>query len=318
MQQGNIFGMSRDSVGGTFIVALCLCLTCAFLVSLTSVSLRSIQMVNQETFRKSKVLEVAQISRDEIREAGGVLAAFDKRIRSLIINLDTGEEALEELTAALEEVGKDLGGDVLGRYDQFWAAKTRNPLLADPIPDRRQDIAGLRFRERFSHVHILMSEDGETPERLIFPIRGNGLWGVMQGFVALEPDLKTVAGLTYFDHKETPGLGGEVDNAEWKESWVGKRLFDDDRQVALSVIKGPADSDAKFEIDGLSGATITGNGVNSMLQFWFGSRGFQSFIEDKAPSLLQVAGNAIDTLNSDTSSSLSVNTDPGLGVHNVR
>lgn len=289
MQPGNVFGMSRDSVAGTFIVALLLCLACAFMVSFMAVTLRPIQMVNQETFRKSKVLEVAQISREEIREAGGVLAAFDSRIQSLIINLDTGEEALDELTAALDEVGKDLGGDVLGRYDQFWAAKSRHPLLADPIPDRRQDIAGLRFRERFSHVYLLKSEDGSSIERIIFPIRGNGLWGVMQGFVALETDLKTVAGLTYFDHKETPGLGGEVDNPQWKESWVGKRLFDDSQEIALTVIKGPASDDSLFEIDGLSGATITGNGVNSMIQFWFGDRGFQSFIETKAPTVLQMA-----------------------------
>lgn len=289
MQQGNVFGMSRDSVAGTFTVAVLLCLVCAFLVSFTSVSLRPIQMVNQETFRKSKVLEVAQIGRDEIAAAGGVLAAFDQRIESLIIDLDTGKDGLYELTEALQQVGKDVGGDVLGRYDQFWAAKSRNRLLAEEISDRRQDPAGLRFRERFSHVYMLKSKDGKEIERFIFPIRGNGLWGVMQGFVALETDLKTVAGLTYFDHKETPGLGGEVDNPRWKQSWVGQRLFDDNGNVALTVIKGSADEDSKFEIDGLSGATITGNGVNSMIQFWFGPRGFQPFIEAQLAKASEIA-----------------------------
>jgi len=290
MQQGNVFGMSRDSVGGTFVVALLLCLTCAFLVSFTAVSLKQIQLKNQEIFRKSKVLEVAQISKAEIDAAGGVLAAFDNRIQSMIIDLETGEEAADTVQKLLEQIGKDFGGDVLGKYDQFWAAKSRNTLLADEIKDRRQDPAGLRFREKFSHVYALKSEDGKTIQRYIFPIRGNGLWGVMQGFVALEPDFKTVAGLTYYDHKETPGLGGEVDNPDWKRSWNGQLVFNESGDVALTVVKGAAAEDSPFQIDGLSGATITGNGVNSMIQFWFGDRGFGPFINQRKSQSAQVSG----------------------------
>jgi Na+-transporting NADH:ubiquinone oxidoreductase subunit C len=281
MQQGNVFGMSRDSVGGTFLVALLLCLICAFLVSFTAVSLKQTQLKNQETFRKSKVLEVAQISKDEIDAAGGVLAAFDKRIQSMIIELDSGKDGAETAQKAMEQIGKDFGGDILGKYDQFWAAKSRNTLLADEIKDRRKDPAGLRFREKFSHVYALKSADGKSVERYIFPIRGNGLWGVMQGFVALEPDFKTVAGLTYYDHKETPGLGGEVDNPEWKKSWEGQLVYDEEGEVALKVVKGTAAEGSAYQIDGLSGATITGNGVNSMIQFWFGDQGFGPFINQR-------------------------------------
>lgn len=298
MQQGNVFGLSRDSVGGTFLVALLLCLICAFLVSYTAVSLKQTQLKNQEIFRKSKVLEVAQISLDEIESAGGVLAAFDKRIQTMIIDLDTGKDGAETAQKALEQIGKDFGGDILGKYDQFWAAKSRNALLADEIKDRRQDPAGLRFREKFAHVYALKSADGNSVQRYIFPIRGNGLWGVMQGFVALEPDFKTVAGLTYYDHKETPGLGGEVDNPDWKKSWEGQLVYDDGGEVALKVVKGPAAEGNAYQIDGLSGATITGNGVNSMIQFWFGDQGFGPFINqrkvDSAQSGIDVAPLPLD------------------------
>jgi Na+-transporting NADH:ubiquinone oxidoreductase subunit C len=276
--------MHRDSISNTFIVATLLCLACSLLVSAVATGLRPRQQGNMELFRKSKVLEVAGITPDQIKAGGGVLAVFDKRIQSTIIRLETGQEAVEQAGKAMRTAGKNLGDDVVAKYDQVWAARSQHPAVSQPLPGNKvDDPAGLRFLEQFSHVYMLKSADGQSVESYIFPIRGNGLWGIMMGFISLKPDLQTVDGLTFYAHKETPGLGGEVDNESWKALWEGKFVYDPSGEVALQVIKGPAAPDAPHNIDGLTGATITSNGVTDMVKFWLGPRGFGKYIDQQLP-----------------------------------
>ena len=96
-------------------------------------------------------------------------------------------------------------------------------------------------------------------ESLVLPIEGYGLWKFLYGFIAIEDDLNTVRGITFYEHGETPGLGGEVDNPRWKARWVGQKVFGDDGEPKIEVIKGfaPPPAEAPYEVDGLSGATIT-------------------------------------------------------------
>ncbi len=100
--------------------------------------------------------------------------------------------------------------------------------------------------------------------------------------MALEGDLNTVAGLGFYEHGETPGLGGEVDNPNWKSKWAGKEVYDNKGAVELAVIKGSVDAAnpaAKYQVDGLAGATLTSNGVTNLVQFWMGKNGFGPFLE---------------------------------------
>ena len=102
----------------------------------------------------------------------------------------------------------------------------------------------------------------------------------MYGFLALESDLETVAGIGFYEHNETPGLGGEVDNPRWKASWVGKQAYSSG-QMAISVLKGRADMtlpEGNYQVDGLAGATLTTRGVNNLVQYWLGEQGFQPLI----------------------------------------
>jgi Na+-transporting NADH:ubiquinone oxidoreductase subunit C len=102
----------------------------------------------------------------------------------------------------------------------------------------------------------------------------------LYGFVALESDANTIAGLGFYEHGETPGLGGEVDNPRWKALWEGKRAYRDG-QVAINVAKGavnPQSSGANWQVDGLSGATLTSRGVSNLVQFWLGAEGFQPYL----------------------------------------
>lgn len=104
----------------------------------------------------------------------------------------------------------------------------------------------------------------------------------MYGFVALDSDANTIAGLGFYEHGETPGLGGEVDNPRWKAVWEGKHAYRDG-DVAISVIKGtvnPDSSKAQWQVDGLSGATLTSKGVSNLVQFWLGEDGFAPYLNN--------------------------------------
>ena len=113
------------------------------------------------------------------------------------------------------------------------------------------------------------------------PIRGYGLWGTLYGYIAIDSDLNTIRGLEFYAHKETPGLGAEVDNPKWKALWDGKSIYKDD-QVEIEVIKGkvdPSNKMATYQVDGLSGATLTSRGVTNMLVYWFGESGYKETLK---------------------------------------
>ena len=124
-------------------------------------------------------------------------------------------------------------------------------------------------------------QDGEL-KGLILPIEGYGLWGFLYGYLALEPDARTIRGITFYEHGETPGLGGEVDNPRWKALWPGRLAFDDRGKPAITVKKGIAGSveDDPYQVDGLSGATITSRGVTNLVRFWLGDDGFGPYLDN--------------------------------------
>ena len=127
-------------------------------------------------------------------------------------------------------------------------------------------------------IYEVMKDD--QLKSIIIPIEGYGLWSTLYGYLAIAPDLTTILGITYYDQKETAGLGGEVENPAWKAKWVGRKAFDERGRIKIAVNKGPAgppDEDP-YRVDGLSGATITSRGVTNMLHFWLGQEGFGSYL----------------------------------------
>ena len=152
------------------------------------------------------------------------------------------------------------------------------PKLSDALSGAN-DIALIKRRERFTTVYMV-EQDGQI-EALILPVRGYGLWSTLHGFVALKSDLNTVVGLGFYQHAETPGLGGEVDNPKWKALWPGKTLFDDAGKPIIEIVKGgvdPSSAQAGHQVDALAGATLTSNGVDHLLQFWLGEQGFGPYL----------------------------------------
>jgi Na+-transporting NADH:ubiquinone oxidoreductase subunit C len=125
--------------------------------------------------------------------------------------------------------------------------------------------------------------ENEQVVRLILPVYGKGLWSTMYGFIALKNDLQMVTGFIFYEHGETPGLGGEIDNPRWRAKWIGKRAFDESGELKIEVVKGtidPASPQAQYQVDGLSGATLTTRGVDNLVQFWLGENGYGPFLQN--------------------------------------
>ena len=247
---------NNDTIKKTLIVAVSLCLVCSALISFSAVELRDLQEANKTLDKQSKILSAAGL----LKEGGDVTELFES-IEARIVNLETGKF---DYQINLDE------------YEE--SAFSRNPSTSIELTSNN-DIALLKRRENFQTVYLHYSM--EKLNAIILPVRGYGLWGTMKGYLALQPDLKTIIGLEFFDHKETPGLGGEIDNPKWKATWKGKEVYSDSGDVLIRVIKGSVDrssSQAKYQVDGLSGATITSNGVTNLLSFWLGDMGYGPLI----------------------------------------
>ncbi|MDX1633371.1 MAG: Na(+)-translocating NADH-quinone reductase subunit C [Marinobacter sp.] len=256
----------KETVSRTIMVALALCIVCSVVVSAAAVMLRPIQITNQSLDIKSNILAAAGMLEPGMspQEIEQTFQEFDVRL----VNLDTGEYVDPD------EVG---ASDVMS-YDQYRAAA--NPELSINLP-AAEDPAGIKRRPNVTKIYLLR-EDGEL-KRVVLPIHGYGLWSTLYGFVSLEGDLNTIEGIGFYDHAETPGLGGEVDNPRWKSQWVGKQLYDEeigDPQIRL--VKGGVSADAQdreHKVDGLSGATLTSRGVENLVNYWMGERGFATYLK---------------------------------------
>lgn len=258
---------NKDSIKQTIIVALLLCVVCSVVVAGAAVILKPVQASNKLMDRNKNILIAAGLYKEGVNKAKDVnelFAKFDARL----VDLDSGEFVSEEQAKTLNLTAES--------YDQRKAAK--DPALS-AVLDKKQDIASIKRKARYATVYLIEKE-GEI-ERIVLPVYGYGLWGTLYGFMALEGDGNTVIGLGFYEHKETPGLGAEVDNPKWKALWPGKKIFDEQNAVAVTVIKGKVDPNGKgaeHSVDGLSGATLTSRGVNNLLRFWMGENGFGPFL----------------------------------------
>jgi Na+-transporting NADH:ubiquinone oxidoreductase subunit C len=246
---------NKDSVSGTLIVAVSVCLVCAIVVATAAVGLRPTQEQNRLLDKRMNILQAAGLY-----QAGMDVDAAFERIERRFVDLDSGEFV-----------------DMPESYDQRRAV--RDPQASVRLSSA-EDIASIRNRPNVAEIYLSVDDAGEV-QVIILPVSGYGLWSTLHGFLALEPDVNTVAGLGFYEHAETPGLGGEVDNPRWKGLWPGKALFNEQGDLAIEVVKGtvdPSSAAARHQIDGLAGATLTTKGIDNLIQFWLGERGFGPFL----------------------------------------
>lgn len=249
--------MANQTAKYTITVTLIMCIVCSVMVAGSVVLLRPYQVANKSLDFKRNVLSIAGI----LKEGESVEDQF-KQVSIKIVDLDKG-----------------VFTDVISNPENFdQRASSKNPELSDLIPSD-DDIAKLIRREKYAKVYLVNDENGLS--KVILPVRGYGLWSTMSGFLALDKDLNTVLGFGFYEQLETPGLGGEVDNPKWKQLWIGKKIYSETGDVKFEVVKGHVGADtpsAEHKVDGLSGATLTSNGVKYLMQYWMGEKGFKRFL----------------------------------------
>jgi Na+-transporting NADH:ubiquinone oxidoreductase subunit C len=253
-----LLALPNDSGKKTLFMALSVCLVCSIVVAAAAVGLRPLQLANQEADRIRNIVEVAGI----LQPGESVMKAYEQ-IEAELIKLDDGSssDAYDANTFNIQRAIKD-------------------PAMSRALK-RKDDPAGLKRRPDYMPIYKVMDTSGKL-KTLILPVHGAGLWSTLYGFLALDGDLRTAHGLKFYQHAETPGLGGEVDNPKWRALWQGKVVYDAQWAPSIELVKGSVDTSqpgAEHKVDGLAGATLTSRGVTKLINYWLGEHGYGPLIE---------------------------------------
>jgi Na+-transporting NADH:ubiquinone oxidoreductase subunit C len=216
--------------------ATAVCLVCSILLALVSSALAPRQARNKANDVKTKVLQVFGA---EVTDAKG--------------KLSISQDALDALFSSR------ITGLVLNADGQVVADRAVATLTPQQISDRDKS-TGMKA---FYPVYIY--EDPETSlKQYAIHVSGKGLWSTIKGFMALKADLSTIAGVVFYEHQETPGLGGEVEKPYFQDSFKKKQWLKDGVLQDFHITKPGADPDP-HSVDGITAATMTCRGVESFL-----------------------------------------------------
>ncbi|SLJ85919.1 Na(+)-translocating NADH-quinone reductase subunit C [Psychrobacter sp. DAB_AL43B] len=247
----------------TIIVALTLCLVCSVLVAAAAVGLKPAQVENAKLDRNKNILVAAGMFNPDTDTNEDVAERF-KDFNVEIVDLNKGNYLDDE---ALKAVG------IADRNTYDASQATKNKALSDDLGDN--DPASIGRKPKYVKVYVKNDAAGK-PEMIVLPIQGYGLWGTIYGFLTLEGDMNTIKGISFYEHKETPGLGARIEEPKWRAMWTGIHSYDENGDVATGV----ATSGSKENwVDGISGATLTSRGVSNMIQFWLGEQGYKPYLD---------------------------------------
>lgn len=257
----------KDSTLGTLLRALVICFVCSIVVSVVVVFLRPIQDANKLADKQKSALQAAQIA---VTDPAQISDIFSQQMETRIVDLQDAEFADKADLAALGVEVKD--------YDPLDVVS--DSALGYKI-DSDKNIARIDNRARYMPVYMIT--DGDNKGGIVLPVYGKGLWSTLYGYLALAQDGNTIISLKFYDQKETPGLGGRIaDDQRWLASWEGKLVYDVGGEPKIALVKGrsPAGSDnAQYEIDSLSGASLTSIGVTNLLKYWMGQDAYGPFMK---------------------------------------
>lgn len=226
--------MQKDDVN-TIRFAAIICLICSMALAGVQAALRGIQENNKKIDEQVSVLKALNPSFDP---EGNPLSEEDRRDYFLDGN-----------------VPREW---IPGYFENYVTVQEEG--LPDGVKPTKENPA--------PKFYTLKNADGEL-QSVAFYAQGKGLWSTVQSYVGLEPDLATIRGVTFFGHQETPGLGGECSKPWFQENFRGKKLWKDGEPVKLVVAKGKAEPVTDHNVDGMSGATITGNGIQKFVNKTF-------------------------------------------------
>lgn len=252
----------------TMIVAAVLCLVCSVAVSVAAVSMKPRQLENIAIDRNKNILMAANLF-DPAKDSDADAIERFKNVQTRLIDLKKGVFASDaDLKAA--------GIDDVAAYDAHKAAKDETlgyALMGD------NDLARIGRLPKFAKIYLINDDSGAL-KNVVLPINGYGLWGQIYGFITLKADLNTIEGISFYQHKETPGLGALITEPRWRAQWNNKTAFDDSGKLVTGVVKSGTPKPNPNYVDGVTGATITSMGVNNMIQFWFSEQAYKPFLDN--------------------------------------
>ncbi|WP_367111104.1 Na(+)-translocating NADH-quinone reductase subunit C [uncultured Psychrobacter sp.] len=272
----------------TISVALTLCLVCSVLVSAVAVGLKPAQVENARLDRNKNILVAAGMYDPASDTADDVAERFQD-FDVEIVDLRAGNYLTDDDLSAAGIADRNA-------YDASQA--TKNAALSEDLGDN--DPASIGRVPKYAKVYV-KNDDSGNPEMVVLPIQGYGLWGTIYGFLTLESDMNTIKGISFYEHKETPGLGARIEEPEWRAKWQGIHSYDENGEVATGVTK--AGNPKENWVDGISGATLTGRGVSNMIQFWLGEQGYKPYLD----SLRQENGQTIDNAEAQAKQNINQN-----------
>ena len=231
--------MNTNSNSYVMTFAIGICVVVSSVLALLATVLKPTQEAAAEFDRQKNVMMAAGLlKKSDPRPRAELEKLYAERVVEVIVDTRDGTVATGKTTADLKELNEK-------------AAK-ENP----------------QHTRAFRSI-ATAKKDGKI-DTYILPVSGKGLWSTLYGYLALEADKNHVRGIQFYKHGETPGLGGEVENAEWTAGWHGKTILDEKGElVSVTVKKGKVDPSIPKEkqhyVDGLAGATITSNGVSKFV-----------------------------------------------------
>ncbi|MEX0962930.1 MAG: Na(+)-translocating NADH-quinone reductase subunit C [Pseudohongiellaceae bacterium] len=255
--------MDNESPLKAIIVVVSTALVCSVLVTVAAVSLQPIQNAYQDLERIGYIVGISGIAEpvEELSELEIIAAFQDLEPRIVDLERGTFDETYNPRTFDTREVATA-------------------PEFSVTIPTA-EDLARLGQRSRLATIYLVRENDELV--RIILPVYGQGMWSTIYGFVAIENDLNTIADMTIYEQGETPGIGDPIQSREWQTRWQGRKLYDEDGTLRFRIIRGAVDRSSAgsiYEVDGLTGATMTTNGVMNMVRYWFGPHGFETFLNN--------------------------------------
>ncbi len=249
----------RDTPLRALLVTLGVCGLCSALVTSAVLTLRPYQAAHRERDRAERIVAMVA-ALPGLEQAGSPVGGVTLEAR--VVELASGRFAAE-----LDP----------GEVDVRQAEP--DPAFSEPLP-RERDPAGIGRRPH--HVTVYLVRRSGVLRLLVLPVYGAGYASTLHGYLALDADGNTVRALEFYEHGETPGLGSEIENPDWRSLWAGKLVRDETGAIRIGVARGQSDRtapEARFEVDGISGATRTGQGVTRLLRFWLGPDGYGPFLE---------------------------------------
>lgn len=235
--------INTNSNGYVMGFAVGICVLMSSMLALTATVLKPTQEAAAEADRQKNVMIAAGVvTGEEVLSVAEVQKRFAERVQEVVVDTRSGQvvdgKSASDIAALNKAAAKEAPTDKTAANRYRVVAKTK-------------------------------SADGKI-ESVILPISGKGLWSTIYGYLALDADLAHVRGVTFYKHGETPGLGGECENPVWCAQWKGKSILDAQQKlVGVGVLKGkvnPANPVEKaHKVDGLSGATITSNGITKFV-----------------------------------------------------